>query len=63
LVGFKGGSEPGVLQYTHLLQKDEGGDFYAISVTVNNPEKEVDQFKVNELSSRLIGLIKEGKLQ
>jgi len=62
LVGFKGGSEPGVLQYTHLLQKEPGQDIYAVSVTINNPAKEVDFNKVNELTTRLISLIQKGVL-
>ena len=36
LIAFKGGSEPGVLQYTHLLQKEAEGDYYAVSATINN---------------------------
>lgn len=62
LAAYKGGSEPGVLQYTHLLQKEAGGDFYAVSATINNPDKEVDQLKFTELCSRLITLIRDGKI-
>lgn len=62
LIAFKGGSEPGVLQYTHLLQKEAEGDYYAVSVTVNNPAREVDQFRINELCTRLISLVRDGKI-
>ncbi len=62
LVGFKGGSEPGVLQYTHLLQKGPEKDLYAVSVTVNNPVEGVDANKVNELTTRLLSLIQKGEI-
>ncbi|MGF7058138.1 serine hydrolase [Brassicibacter mesophilus] len=62
LVGYKGGSEPGVLQYTHLLQKEEKGDIYTISLTVNNTDNDVDASKIVDLTIRLISLINDGKL-
>ncbi|WP_066501517.1 serine hydrolase [Abyssisolibacter fermentans] len=61
-VGFKGGSEPGVLNYTQLLQKNQEGDIYTISVTVNNTENNVDVNQVTRLTQRLISLIENGKL-
>jgi beta-lactamase class A len=57
LAGFKGGSEPGVLQFTHLLQKTESSDIYAISVTFNNSEQGLDQQKLSQLTSRLISAV------
>ena len=57
LVGFKGGSEPGVLQFTHLLQKTESSDIYAISITFNNSKQGLDQQKLSQLSSRLISAV------
>jgi len=57
LAGYKGGSEPGVLQFTHLLQKREESDIYAISVTINNSEQEVEQQKAAQLTSRLISAV------
>lgn len=62
MVGYKGGSEPGVLQYTHILQKAEEGDIYTVSLTVNNPNQELDNSKITELTSRIISLIKHGKI-
>jgi hypothetical protein len=57
LVAFKGGSEPGVLNYTHVLRKTAGSSVYAVSATINNTIKEVDTSAFTELVSRLIGLI------
>ncbi|WP_026895969.1 serine hydrolase [Clostridiisalibacter paucivorans] len=62
LVGYKGGSEPGVLQYTHLLQKEENSDIYTVSITVNNTKNDVDANKITDLTIRLISLIKDGKV-
>ncbi|TCL63372.1 beta-lactamase class A [Hydrogenispora ethanolica] len=61
LAGYKGGSEPGVLQYTHLLRKKDSKDLYALSVTVNDARNPIDEAKVTELTVRLINLIKEWK--
>lgn len=63
LAAFKGGSEPGVLQYTHLLKKNDNSDIYAISVTVNNENETLNEQKINELTVRLISLIENGKLK
>ncbi len=60
--GYKGGSEGGVLQYTHLLQKKKGSPIYVVSVTVNNPERSLDSSKITEITSRLISLVKSGEL-
>ncbi|PUU90637.1 MULTISPECIES: hypothetical protein [Halanaerobium] len=59
LVEFKGGSEPGVLQFTQLVQKSKDSDVYTISVTINNNEKAVEQQKVTQLTSRLIAAVIE----
>jgi hypothetical protein len=40
--GFKGGSEPGVLNGTFLL-RSRSGKWYALSAGWNDPEKEVDK--------------------
>lgn len=58
LIGFKGGSEPGVLNYTWILQKAAGSSFYAFSCTINNPEKLIDDSKFNMVASRLLEHIK-----
>lgn len=62
LAGFKGGSEPGVLQYTHILQKDKGGDIYTISITANNKDVLIQEAALNELTMKLILMIKDGKI-
>ncbi len=62
-VGFKGGSEPGVLNHTYLLQKDDQSPWLSISVTINNPKKEIDEDQFNELIIRLIDLADAGKLK
>jgi len=61
-VAFKGGSEPGVLNYTHLIQKSKDSDMYSISATINNPDDNVDKEKeFTTLVLRLIGLISKEK--
>jgi hypothetical protein len=57
LAGYKGGSEPGVLNYTHVLRKDAKSPVYAIAATINNPKAEVDTQAFTVLVSRLIGMI------
>ncbi len=61
-IGYKGGSEPGVLNYTHILQKKANGDFYAVSVTINNATAEVQTEKFTELTGRIISLIENEKM-
>ena len=41
LVAFKGGSEAGVLNLTYLLRSAKG-NHYALAVTWNDPNAEVD---------------------
>jgi hypothetical protein len=62
IVGYKGGSEPGVLQYTHLLQKNENSNIYTISVTVNNEKSNLSEDKITELTTRLISLVEKREL-
>ena len=59
-VAFKGGSEPGVLNYTILLQKAPGSATYCLSATVNDLTREVDTATFDSLVQRLIGLIAGG---
>lgn len=54
LAGYKGGSEPGVLNFTHILQKTPESDIYAVSVTVNNKNRAINTEEVAQLVSRLI---------
>ncbi len=62
-VGYKGGSEPGVLNQTYLLKKDDDSPWYSISVTINNPDKKIDEENFNDLIGRLIGLADADKLE
>ncbi len=57
-IAYKGGSEPGVLNYTYLLQKKEGSPLYTLSATINNAEQNVDgDHKFTMLIKRIIDLI------
>jgi len=56
IAGFKGGSEPGVLNYTWLLQKTPESPFYTLSCTIVNSQKAVDSDTFNTLVSRLLKL-------
>ncbi len=62
-VGYKGGSETGVLNYTHILRKKDNGDYYSISATINNESAEVQTEKFTELTGRLISLIEDEKFK
>ncbi|NLI78913.1 MAG: serine hydrolase [Candidatus Riflebacteria bacterium] len=59
-VCFKGGSEPGVLNYTMLLRKAPASATFCLSATVNDPAKAVETDRFNELVLRLVGLIEQG---
>lgn len=54
-VGYKGGSEPGVLTMTFLLQARDGG-WYVLSAGVNDPDKDVDTLKFTGLMARALDL-------
>lgn len=55
-VGFKGGSEPGVLDLTYLLQH-ESGAWYALSATWNDTRRKLDDEKLTGLVARAIELL------
>jgi hypothetical protein len=55
-VGYKGGSEPGVLNMTYLLQS-KAGNWYAFSVSWNNSQAVLENEKVFGLAQRLLQLI------
>jgi hypothetical protein len=55
--GFKGGSEPGVLNLSFLL-KSRSGRWMAVSATWNNPAEPLDEAHFISLMSRLISLMK-----
>jgi beta-lactamase class A len=52
-LGYKGGSEPGVIAMNFLAQS-KAGDWYAISGAWNNPAKEVDNAAFAALMTRLL---------
>jgi beta-lactamase class A len=53
--GFKGGSEPGVLNLTWLL-RDKAGAWYVLAMSWNDPAAPVDQQRFTLLSQRLMAL-------
>jgi len=61
LAGYKGGSESGVLNFTNILQKTVESDIYAVSVTVNNKNRNINNEKVSQLVSRLIDSVIQNK--
>lgn len=54
-VGYKGGSEPGVLDMTFLLQSVDGR-WYAVSVGWNNPTAPLDENKFFGLVQRILNV-------
>jgi beta-lactamase class A len=50
--GYKGGSEPGVISMSYLLQS-KSGKWYVVSGSWNDTKAEVDQNKFTQLISRL----------
>jgi beta-lactamase class A len=57
-VGYKGGSEPGVISMTLLLQS-QAGKWYVVTGSWNNSEAEVDNGKFAGLMERLVGTLAE----
>lgn len=53
--GYKGGSEPGVLNLTWLLQ-DKAGRWHMLTVGWNNPAAPVDPAMLDALAKRLLAL-------
>jgi beta-lactamase class A len=60
-VGYKGGSEPGVLNFTHFLKPKPSGPTYILSATVNHAEEAIDTSGFALLVSRLMSLIQRGE--
>lgn len=56
-VGFKGGSEQGVAQLSYLIQT-QGGTWYALSVSWNNPAAPVDNNRLAGLAARAAALLR-----
>jgi len=57
--GYKGGSEPGVLNLTWLLQTRRGA-WWVVTVTSNDPGAPVDEATLSGLASRVLKLIARG---
>ena len=55
-IGYKGGSEPGVLNMTYLLESKKG-QWYAMAITWNNRDAALDNAKVFALVQRALQLI------
>lgn len=56
-IGFKGGSETGVVQYTQLL-RSKFGEWYAISLTQNDTKEAVDEAHAASFVERLANMIR-----
>lgn len=54
-IGYKGGSEPGVIALSYLV-RDKRGRWFAVSGAWNDPEREVDNNRFNALMSRALAL-------
>ena len=54
-VGYKGGSEPGVLNLTWLL-RDEAGEWRVLSLSWNNPEAPVEAGALELIAQRILSL-------
>jgi hypothetical protein len=57
-IGFKGGSETGVLNATYLLRSKEGR-WLALSVTWNNREAALDEARFLALVGRLVAVMRQ----
>lgn len=55
-IGYKGGSEPGVLNMTYLLRSN-AGQWYAMSISWNDKEAALDNAKVFALVQRVLQII------
>jgi len=56
LVGFKGGSEGGVLNLTFLL-RNVAGDWYTMAMTWNNQKAVLDRAKLYDLATQALFLL------
>lgn len=58
-IGYKGGSEPGVLNLTYLL-KSKKGEWYALSAGWNNTQEALEEEKFMGLVQRILQLTRGG---
>ena len=56
--GYKGGSEPGVINLSWLLQAEGSGNWYALSASWNNADAPVENSRFEQLAQRIIALVK-----
>jgi hypothetical protein len=56
-LGFKGGSEPGVISMSFLIRRKEG-NWIALSVGWNNPAEPLDEARFIALVARLVALLR-----
>lgn len=59
-VGFKGGSEPGVLNLTFLLRRAGDDAWYFFSVGANDPEKGIDADTIVAIAEGALDLLGKG---
>ena len=57
-IGYKGGSEPGVLNLTWLV-RSRSGSWYALTGTWNDPEANLQEARLAELMRRALQLVPE----
>ncbi|MFG0258101.1 MAG: serine hydrolase [Phycisphaerales bacterium JB043] len=55
---FKGGSEPGVVNLTFLLERHDG-EIFTLSVTVNDPDENPDLLSIVSLATRCTKMLEE----
>lgn len=55
-LGYKGGSEPGVISMSFLVQS-KNGEWYSVSGGWNNPRQEVDQGKWVAIMTRVLNIL------
>ncbi|MFZ1742706.1 MAG: serine hydrolase, partial [Pontixanthobacter sp.] len=60
-VGYKGGSEPGVLNLTWLLQ-DKSDNWHILAMSWNNPDAVVDQNTFEMLAQRILAITPQSDL-
>ena len=56
-VGYKGGSEPGVMNLTFLLQRKADGAWFVLSLGANDPKHDIDQGKFVSLAEGALHLL------
>lgn len=54
-IGYKGGSEPGVLNLTWLLQ-DKAGDWHILTLGWSNPDAALDEDRLGQIGQRILAL-------